>query len=127
MTSHPSRPPVILNIESTAGGPEVMRFGFRPRCSDPRLYIYIPFTSFRLDERLLKRGRLSIALLSSSLAPSPYRQVDDGKCCVSSNFGGSWHANYEAVYRDKPVARKGEIWIEVRGEDSKILEKSRKI
>jgi hypothetical protein len=29
VTSHPpSRPPVILNIESTAGGPEVMRFGF---------------------------------------------------------------------------------------------------
>lgn len=33
-------------------------------------------------------------------------------------------SNYAAVYRDKPVARKGEIWIEVRGKGSKILEKT---
>lgn len=53
------------------------------------IYIYIPFTSFRLDERSWNAADFPsppLSPLARSLGPSPSRQVDAGKCCVSSNF-----------------------------------------
>lgn len=56
------------------------------------IHIYIPFTSFRLDERLLKRGRLSIALLSRSLAPSIPPLIARWMTANVAFHRISWHA-----------------------------------
>lgn len=51
----------------------------------------------------------SLVPLARSLDPSPYRQVDDGKCCVSSNFVARNRIMRPCIVINQ-WARKGEIW-----------------
>lgn len=94
-----------------------------------RVYIYI--------SRSLRFGSMnaswnaadfpSLSCPARSLPPLIARWMTANVAFHRISVDRGTQSNYEAVYRDKLVARKGEIWIEVRGEDSKILEKSRRI